>query len=57
MVFSLGLALGPIVSGILRNAIGYGNMNAVIAVICFVTAVVCWIWMGGKPKVLRRRGY
>ena len=57
MVFSGGLALGPFIAGGLRDAIGYGNMNAVVAVICFVTAVVCWVWMGGKPKALKKRGY
>ena len=57
MIFSLGLTLGPLVAGSLRDSIGYGDMNAVVAAICFVTAVVCWVWMGGKPRALRSRGY
>ena len=57
MVFSAGLTLGPFVAGALRDSIGYGNMNAVVAVICLVTAIVCWVWMGGKPRILLNRGY
>ena len=30
MVFSAGLTLGPIVSGALKDAIGYGNMNLMV---------------------------
>ena len=31
MVFSAGLTLGPILSGVLKDAIGYGNMNMVVS--------------------------
>ncbi|KAL8882134.1 MAG: hypothetical protein Q9192_007638, partial [Flavoplaca navasiana] len=31
MVFSFGLTVGPLISGLLRDRIGYGNMNAVVA--------------------------
>lgn len=52
MVFSAGLTLGPELAGSLKEAIGYGNMNAVLAGICAVTALMCFVYIGGKPKVL-----
>ncbi|KAL8808845.1 MAG: hypothetical protein Q9200_003966 [Gallowayella weberi] len=55
MVFSLGLAVGPIISGGLRDRIGYGNMNAVIAALCLVTASLSVVYIGGKPKFLKRK--
>ena len=55
MVFSLGLSVGPVLAGGLRDTIGYGNMNAVLAAISGVTALSCYIWLGGKPKALRKR--
>ncbi|KAI4182156.1 MAG: hypothetical protein L6R41_006163 [Letrouitia leprolyta] len=55
MVFSLGLTLGPLISGGLKDAIGYGNMNLVVAMLCLVTATLSVVYVGGKPKVLQRR--
>lgn len=55
MVFSLGLTVGPALSGELKQMLGYGNMNAVLAAISFVTAVLCFVWLGGKPTFSRRR--
>ena len=52
MVFSAGLTLGPLLSGSLRDAIGYGNMNAVIAVLCLATSTLSFVYIGGKPKFL-----
>jgi len=49
MVFCLGLSIGPILGGELKDAIGYGNMNAVLAAISGITAIACFIWLGGKP--------
>lgn len=54
MVFSAGLTLGPELAGELKQVIGYGNMNAVLAAICFVTAVLCYVFIGGRPKLLQR---
>lgn len=51
MVFSAGLTLGPLVAGGLKDRIGYGNMNAVVAGVCFVTAVVSFLFIGGKPSL------
>ncbi|KAL8750534.1 MAG: hypothetical protein Q9199_007004 [Rusavskia elegans] len=55
MVFSLGLTVGPLISGGLRDRIGYGNMNAVIAMLCLITTLLSIVYIGGKPKFLRRR--
>ena len=55
MVFSAGLTLGPLVGGGLREAIGYGNMNAVMAVISGITAVLCYLFIGGRRRILQKR--
>lgn len=55
MVFSLGLTLGPLLSGGLKESIGYGNMNIGIAVLCLVTALLSYVYIGGKPKMLKQR--
>ncbi|KAL8932866.1 MAG: hypothetical protein Q9216_006638 [Gyalolechia sp. 2 TL-2023] len=55
MVFSLGLTLGPLISGGLKDRIGYGDMNVVVAMLCLVTAFLSVVYVGGKPKVLQRR--
>ncbi|KAI9713603.1 MAG: hypothetical protein M1820_000986 [Bogoriella megaspora] len=57
MVFSAGLSLGPLIAGGLTEKIGYGDMNAVVAGICGITATLCWIYLGGKPKMLRSKGF
>ncbi len=56
MVFSAGLTLGPLLSGSLRDVIGYGNMNAVVAGLCLISASLSFVYIGGKPRVLRRKG-
>jgi MFS family permease len=55
MVFSLGLTVGPLVSGLLRGSIGYGNMNLVVAALCFTTAVLSFIYVGGKPNIVKKK--
>lgn len=55
MVYSLGLTVGPELAGELKEAIGYGNMNIVLAVISAITAVLSWMYIGGRPKVITRR--
>ena len=55
LIFSLGLTVGPIVSGALRDSIGYGNMNLVIAILSAITATLSFVYVGGKPKVLKRQ--
>ena len=54
MMFSFGLTVGPELAGELKQAIGYGNMNLVLAVICAVTAVLCFLYIGGRPKMFRK---
>lgn len=54
MVFSAGLALGPELAGELKQSIGYGNMAAVLAAICVVTCALCFVFIGGKLKMLKR---
>ena len=55
LVFSAGLTIGPILSGALRDSIGYGNMNAVIATISGVTATLSFFYIGGPPKILSKK--
>lgn len=55
MVFSAGLTIGPLLSGSLKDAIGYGNMQIVIAALCLVTAILSFFYIGGKPSMLRKR--
>lgn len=55
MVFSAGLTIGPELAGELKQRIGYGNMNLVLAAICLLTSVLCFVYIGGKPKMLKRR--
>lgn len=47
LVFSLGLTVGPLVSGALRDSIGYGNMNLVLAVVVGITAILAFVFVGG----------
>jgi hypothetical protein len=51
LVFSTGLTVGPILSGTLRDTIGYGNMNLVMAVISGITAILSVFYIGGRPKI------
>ena len=55
MVFSAGLTLGPLLSGGLKDSIGYGNMNIVIAALCAVTASLSFVFVGGKPRIFGGR--
>ena len=52
--FSAGLTLGPVLSGTLRDSIGYGNMNAVFAAIAGVAATLSWMFIGGKTATVKR---
>ncbi|SLM37278.1 Tetracycline resistance protein, TetA/multidrug resistance protein MdtG [Lasallia pustulata] len=55
MVFSAGLTVGPLLSGALRDKIGYGNMNLAVAGLALITAVLSFIYVGGTPGTLKRR--
>jgi MFS family permease len=50
MIWSGGLTVGPLLSGALRQKIGYGNMNAVLAGICGLTAVLATLFVGRTKK-------
>ena len=50
MVWSGGLTVGPLLAGKLRETIGYGNMNAVLAGICGCTVVLAALFIGGRRK-------
>ncbi|KAK4544939.1 hypothetical protein LTR36_003844 [Oleoguttula mirabilis] len=55
MVFGAGLTLGPELAGELKQVIGYGNMNLVLAAICAVTAGLCFVYIGGKPRIFTKK--
>jgi MFS family permease len=50
MFFCAGLTLGPMISGALRDAIGFGNMNAVVAGMCAVVSMLCYVFLGGPSN-------
>ena len=52
MVFSAGLTVGPLIAGALRESIGYGNMNAVLAGACGFTAILAFLFIGREEKNL-----
>ena len=56
LVFSLGLTVGPVLSGGLRDRVGYGNMNAVVAGIACFTAVLSFFFIGGGSAGAKRKG-
>ncbi len=55
MVFCSGLTVGPLIAGLLKDAIGYGNMNLVLACLCLLAATLSLIYVGGKPAILKKR--
>ncbi|KAI0179834.1 MFS transporter-like protein [Hypoxylon sp. FL1284] len=50
LCFCAGLTVGPIVSGALRDGIGYGNMNLVFAIVTAITATTAYFVTGGRPR-------
>lgn len=53
-MFNIGLTIGPELAGELKEVIGYGNMNIVLAAICAVTALLSFLYIGGRAKILRK---
>jgi len=51
MVFSLGLTLGPLLAGGLRESIGYGDMNLAIAGLCAVVGILSAWLLGGRLRM------
>jgi MFS family permease len=50
MIWSGGLTVGPLLAGTLREKIGYGNMCAVLAGMCGLTAVLAAFFIGQKEE-------
>ena len=48
LVFSAGLTVGPVVSGVLRDSIGYGNMNIFPAGVVGLTAILAIFFIGNR---------
>jgi len=46
VVLNAGFALGPMVAVWLIEPLGYGGMNACMAVVCVVVGVLCFFFMG-----------
>lgn len=55
MFFFLGLTIGPLVAGALRDSVGYGNMNAVMAAFCILVSILSFFYMGGRPRMFRQK--
>ncbi|KAI0460584.1 major facilitator superfamily domain-containing protein [Xylaria acuta] len=55
LFFCMGLTIGPIVAGSLKDSIGYGNMNLTFAALSAVTAILSFFIIGGTPGVILRR--
>lgn len=41
---------------LISNSINYGNMSAVLGGLTGISAIVSFIWLGGKPEVLKSTG-
>ncbi|KAI1109382.1 major facilitator superfamily domain-containing protein [Nemania sp. NC0429] len=50
--FCAGLAVGPVAAGALKDALGYGDMNLVFAVLSALTAILSFVYIGGPPPRL-----
>ncbi|KAL9615524.1 MAG: hypothetical protein Q9167_000037 [Letrouitia subvulpina] len=47
--YNAGTALGSLLAGALKDAIGYGNMNLVTAALSLITALLGFLYTGEKP--------
>ncbi|KAI0486739.1 major facilitator superfamily domain-containing protein [Xylaria cf. heliscus] len=55
LFFCAGLTIGPVVAGALKDSIGYGNMNLILAVLSAATAILSFLIIGGKPGIFSQR--
>lgn len=55
LTYSLGLTVGPILAGGLRETIGFGNMMAVLACMCGATSVLSYYYIGDPSEWPRRK--
>ncbi|KAI4162966.1 MAG: hypothetical protein LQ342_003477 [Letrouitia transgressa] len=49
-MYNAGTALGSLLAGALKDAIGYGNMNLVMATLSLLTAVLGFLFIGERPE-------
>lgn len=47
--YNAGTALGPLLAGALKDALGYGNMNLFTAGLSLITALLGFFYTGGQP--------
>ena len=47
-VYNAGSALGPLLAGDLKDAVGYGNMNLAAAALSLLTALLAFFYIDGK---------
>ena len=55
MVVSLGFTLGPLFAGGLKESIGYGNMNALLALLCVISAILSGLYIGEWSSILGKK--
>ncbi|KAL8846295.1 MAG: hypothetical protein Q9221_008611 [Calogaya cf. arnoldii] len=48
-MYNAGTALGPLLAGAFKDAVGYGNMNLIAAMLSLVTALLALFNTEGKP--------
>ncbi|KAI0996486.1 hypothetical protein K3495_g11694 [Podosphaera aphanis] len=54
MVFSLGLAVGPLFASFIKETYSYAIMNFCVAGLCIAVGVLCATFMGGTPECLKK---
>ena len=47
-MYNAGTAIGLLLAGALKDAVGYGNMNLVTAALSLITALLAFFYTGGK---------
>lgn len=49
VAFSAGSLIGPLLGGFIRDHQGWPTVGWSLAIISFVTSIVCALWLGGPP--------
>lgn len=50
-----GIAVGPLLSGFLRDQYGWKTMSMTLGCISAIAALVTFLWLGGRLEVQRKR--
>lgn len=50
LLYNSGTAVGPLLAGLLKDRIGYGWMNVIMAVLAVLTAVLGFFFVGGRVE-------